>query len=121
MKFYIIYIARQFILIGSYDKDSPPHFLLLYMILFSTQSYGRQVDCYLYISSLQNVDHKMKYKSKKGQLPFVEVNGEEVADSAIIIKELGTRYNCDLDAALSAEQRNVAHATVSMIENHFAW
>lgn len=71
--------------------------------------------------SFQNVDHKMKYKSKKGQLPFVEVNGEEVADSAIIIKELGQRYNQDLDAGLSAEQRNVAHATISMIENHFAW
>lgn len=70
---------------------------------------------------LQNVDHKMKYKSKKGQLPFVEVNGEEIADSAIIIKELGTRYNTDLDASLTAEQRNVAHATISMIENHFAW
>lgn len=69
----------------------------------------------------QNVDHKMKYKSKKGQLPFVEVNGEEIADSAIIIKELGSRYNTDLDASLTAEQRNVAHATISMIENHFAW
>merc|ERR1712002_476468 len=57
----------------------------------------------------------------KGQLPFVEINGEEIADSAIIIKELGSRYNQDLDAGLTAEQRNVAHATISMIENHFAW
>lgn len=69
----------------------------------------------------QNVDHRLKYKSKKGQLPFVEVNGEEIADSAIIIKELGQRYNTDLDAGLSAEQRNVAHANISMIENHLAW
>ena len=69
----------------------------------------------------QNVDHKMKYKSKKGQLPFIEINGEEIADSAIIIRELDQRYNVNLDACLSAEQRNVAHANISMIENHFAW
>ncbi|KAG0721614.1 Failed axon connections [Chionoecetes opilio] len=80
-------------------------------------------DCHGCSGELQgwNVDHKMKYKSKKGQLPFVEVNGEEIADSAIVIKELGSRYNTDLDSSLTAEQRNVAHATISMIENHFAW
>ncbi|KAF2358117.1 Metaxin glutathione S-transferase domain [Trinorchestia longiramus] len=69
----------------------------------------------------QNVDHKMKYKSKKGQLPFIEVNGEEIADSAIIIKQLGEKFNTDLDAGLSAEQKLVAHSNISMIENHFAW
>lgn len=63
----------------------------------------------------------MKYKSKKGQLPFVEVNGEEIADSAIIIKQLGEKYNTDLDAGLTAEQKLIAHSNMSMIENHFAW
>ncbi|KAJ8970381.1 hypothetical protein NQ317_017180 [Molorchus minor] len=63
----------------------------------------------------------MKYRSKKGQLPFIELNGEEIADSAIIIKELSQKFGHDLDAILSAEQRNLAHATISMIENHLAW
>ncbi|XP_063589272.1 failed axon connections-like [Penaeus indicus] len=91
-------------------------------VLPSLSPYCLKVETWLRLAGLkyENVDHKMKYKSKKGQLPFVEVNGEEVADSAIIIKELGQRYNQDLDAGLSAEQRNVAHATISMIENHFA-
>lgn len=70
---------------------------------------------------MQNVDHKMKYRSKKGLLPFVELNGEEIADSALIIKELSQKFNNDLDAGLTAEQRNLAHATISMIENHLAW
>ncbi|XP_062713818.1 failed axon connections [Aedes albopictus] len=69
----------------------------------------------------QNVDHKLKLRSKKGQLPFVEVNGEEIADSAIIIKELAQRYEKDLDAALTQEQRNIAHAMISMLENHLIW
>ncbi|XP_026465895.1 failed axon connections-like isoform X2 [Ctenocephalides felis] len=63
----------------------------------------------------------MKFRSKKGQLPFVELNGEEIADSAIIMKELSKRYGKDLDAALTPEQRNVSHAMVSMIENHLVW
>ncbi|KAF7278031.1 hypothetical protein GWI33_008950 [Rhynchophorus ferrugineus] len=63
----------------------------------------------------------MKYRSKKGLLPFVELNGEEIADSALIIKELSQKFNNDLDAGLTAEQRNLAHATISMIENHLAW
>lgn len=44
------------------------------------------------------MDHKAKFRSKKGQLPFVELNGEEIADSAFIIKELSEKYNKDLDA-----------------------
>lgn len=63
----------------------------------------------------------MKFRSKKGLLPFVELNGEEVADSAIIIKELSKKFGHDLDAGLTAEQRNLAHTNISMIENHLAW
>lgn len=70
---------------------------------------------------MQNVDHKMKFRSAKGQLPFVELNGEEIADSAVIIKEVGRNFNADLDSHLSSEQRNVAHASITMLENHYHW
>nr|CAD7569283.1 unnamed protein product [Timema californicum] len=79
---------------------------------------------FLGVGSIQcegNVDHKMKFRSKKGQLPFVELNGEEIADSAIILKELGQRYDKDLDAGLTNDQKNMAHAMISMIENHLIW
>jgi len=69
----------------------------------------------------ENVDHKMKFRSAKGQLPFVELNGEEIADSAVIIKEVGRNFNADLDSHLSSEQRNVAHASITMLENHYHW
>ena len=70
----------------------------------------------------QNVDHNSKLRSKRGLLPFVELNGEEIADSEVIIKQLTAKYNKDDPAAnLSAEQKNVQHAMVTMVENHLQW
>ncbi|XP_076263726.1 failed axon connections isoform X2 [Rhynchophorus ferrugineus] len=92
-------------------------------LLPSMSPYCLKVESWLRLAGIkyENVDHKMKYRSKKGLLPFVELNGEEIADSALIIKELSQKFNNDLDAGLTAEQRNLAHATISMIENHLAW
>ena len=63
----------------------------------------------------------MKLRSKKGQLPFVELNGEEISDSSFIIKELSAKFEKDLDAALTGEQRTLSHAMISMVENHLHW
>lgn len=92
-------------------------------LLPSLSPYCLKVETWLRLAGVkyENVDHKMKYRSKKGQLPFIELNGEEIADSAIIIKELSQRFNHDLDAGLSVDQKNIAHATISMIENHLTW
>jgi len=69
----------------------------------------------------ENVDHKMRYKSKKGQLPFVEVNGKEIADSDIIIRELSQHFDKSLDEGLTPDQRNISHAFESMLNNHTSW
>ncbi|KAG4066591.1 hypothetical protein HA402_007227 [Bradysia odoriphaga] len=89
----------------------------------SLSPYCLKVETWLRLAGLkyENVDHKLKLRSKKGQLPFIELNGEEIADSAIIIKELSAKFEKDLDASLSQEQRNISHAMISMIENHLVW
>lgn len=67
------------------------------------------------------MDHKVRYKSKKGQLPFIELNGTEIADSDIIIKELATKFEKNLDEGLTVDQRNISHAFESMLNNHTSW
>lgn len=67
------------------------------------------------------MDHKLRYKSKKGQLPFVELNGKEVADSDIIIRELSEHFNKNLDEGLTPEQKVSSHAFESMLNNHTSW
>merc|ERR1712066_6025 len=59
--------------------------------------------------------------SKKGMLPFIEINGEEIADSNMIIETLATKFGKEMPAQLSAEQKNVQHAMVAMVENHLHW
>jgi len=69
----------------------------------------------------ENVDHKLKYKSKKGLLPFIELNGKEIADSDLIIKELTEKFEKNLDDGLTSEQKVTSHAFESMLNNHTSW
>jgi len=69
----------------------------------------------------QNVDHKCKFRSKKGLLPFIEINGEEIADSNAIIETLGKKFEKEMPAELTQEQKNVQHAMIAMVENHLHW
>ncbi|CAK9812047.1 Failed axon connections [Anthophora quadrimaculata] len=92
-------------------------------LLPSISPYCLKVETWLRLNGIkyENVDHKIKFRSKKGALPFIELNGEEIADSTIILRELSQKFGKDLDAGLTSEQRNVSHAMISMIENHLVW
>jgi glutathione S-transferase len=59
--------------------------------------------------------------SPKGQLPFIEDEGELVADSTFIRAHIETKYGADLDAGLSSAERAQAWAIERMIENHLGW
>ena len=52
----------------------------------------------------------------KGKGPFVEIDGEGIADSALIVRELERRYGIDLDRGLTAAERAVGHALSVMLE-----
>lgn len=69
----------------------------------------------------ENVDHKLRFKSKKGQLPFVELNGKEFDDSEQIISSLSKTFDKDLDFGLTDEQKTTSHAFISMLNNHTGW
>jgi len=69
----------------------------------------------------ENIQHQNKLRSKRGLLPFVEFNGEEIADSEIIINSLGEKLDKDMDVGLSQDQRGVQHAMMTMVDNHLHW
>jgi glutathione S-transferase len=92
-------------------------------VIPSCSPFCLKVETWLRINQIkyENVDHKMSLRSKKGMLPFVELNGEEIADSTHIIEELSKRFTKNLDASLTPEQRCISHTTISMIENELFW
>ena len=59
--------------------------------------------------------------SPKGQLPWIEDDGEMIADSHFIRLHLERKYGVDFDEGLCPVQRAQAWAIERMIENHFAW
>jgi len=56
--------------------------------------------------------------SPKGQLPFIDDDGEVVADSTFIRAHIERKYGIDLDAGLDARERAQAWAIERMVENH---
>lgn len=63
----------------------------------------------------------MPSESPKGQLPFIDDDGERVADSTFIRAHLERKYGFDFDAGLDSLQRAQMWACERMIESHIYW
>jgi len=61
----------------------------------------------------------MKFGSK-GQIPYIELNGEQIPDSNIIINVLKEKFNVDPDEGVSEGDLAVGHAATMMLEHHTA-
>jgi len=59
--------------------------------------------------------------SSKGQIPYIELNGEAIADSNIIMDRLKVHFKVDPDRDLDDQQVAVSHTTLITIEHHLAF
>lgn len=66
-------------------------------------------------------DVAMPHLSPKEQLPWLDDEGELIADSHFIRLHLERKYGVDFDEGLCALERAQAWAIERMIENHFGW
>ncbi|KXJ12860.1 Failed axon connections-like [Exaiptasia diaphana] len=65
-------------------------------------------------------DHSFK-TSSKGKLPWIEYNGQEIADSNFCIEFLNREFGVDVDDHLSDEQKGIARAVLVMLEENTYW
>lgn len=63
----------------------------------------------------------MPTSSPKGQLPFIDDDGELIADSTFIRAHIERKYGFDFDEGFDASQRAQAWAIERMIEHHLYW
>ena len=66
-------------------------------------------------------DAKGLSKAPKGKLPYIDDDGERIADSTFIRWHLERKYGIDFDRGLSAEQRAIAWAFEKMVEDNLYW
>jgi glutathione S-transferase len=70
---------------------------------------------------LAGVDYETSYVQRpsegpKGKIPFVEIDGERIGDSTLILERLKDERGIDLDAGLSPRERAQSHALQRMLE-----
>ena len=56
-----------------------------------------------------------------GKLPYIEDDGEVIADSTFIRDHMERKYGADLDRGLTRDMRARAWATERMLEDHLYW
>lgn len=71
--------------------------------------------------TFQNVSNEFTIKSERGQLPFIEVNGRQIADTSFIIAELTKLYNLNIDKHLSEKDVGEATLYTVLIEDALSW
>ncbi len=69
----------------------------------------------------QVVSPKDLGKTPKGKLPYIEDDGEIIADSSFIRWHIEKKYGFDFDPALSDYERGTAWALEKMLEDHLYW
>jgi glutathione S-transferase len=58
-------------------------------------------------------------KGPKGKNPWIELDGQRIGDTEIIIDLLAKRSGFDIDGGLMPDQRALSHAVRRMVEEHF--
>jgi hypothetical protein len=67
------------------------------------------------------IDNTGFRRSPKGKLPYIDDDGERIADSTFIRWHLENKYHIDFEKGLSAEQRAVGWAFEKMAEDNLYW
>ena len=81
-----------------------------------------KVETYLRMVDLPyEVVATMPLKAPKGKLPFIEDDGEKIADSHFIVEYLKEKYGDRLDSHLITEQRAIMTAMQRLLEEHLYW
>jgi glutathione S-transferase len=74
------------------------------------------------MAGLDYVEDRKGYgKAPKGKLPYIDDDGERIADSTFIRLHIEKKYGFDYDAGLTAEQKGVGWALEKLCEDHLYW
>ena len=80
-----------------------------------------KLETYLRIAKIDYYcDHSSKF-SKKGKLPWIQYDGDEISDSTFCIEYLEKKFDRHLNADLSDEDKAISRAFIKMVEENTVW
>uniref|UniRef100_A0A914ICK2 Superoxide dismutase n=1 Tax=Globodera rostochiensis TaxID=31243 RepID=A0A914ICK2_GLORO len=87
-------------------------------IVPSPSPFALKLETWLRINGLKyrNVDNEFKKTSSKGQIPFIELNGRQFADSNLVMDHLRTNFKLPIDSRLSTYERALCRSFTVLIE-----
>ncbi|EFO88615.1 hypothetical protein GCK72_006674 [Caenorhabditis remanei] len=85
--------------------------------------YAFKVETFLRIADIPytNIDNEFSKTSARKQIPFIELNGRQHADSSIIIDNLVEHFHKTELESFSAADKAIARAFYALIEHHLCW
>ncbi|EDV29345.1 Failed axon connections-like protein [Trichoplax sp. H2] len=88
----------------------------------SCSPFVMKLETYLRMAKIKYCnDFSMTFGKRKGKIPWIELNGEEIEDTNFIMDHLNEFFQVDLDKDLSDEDRAKAHALKRMMEENTRW
>lgn len=89
----------------------------------SVSPFSLKLETWLRIVGLnyQNINNNFTLKSERGQVPFIEVNGRQIADSNLIIQELIKTFNLKIDQHLSEKDVAKFNVYTAFLEDSLFW
>lgn len=80
-----------------------------------------KLETFLRMANLQYKTDTSRKTSSKGKMPWMEFDGQPVADSNFCIHLLNKELGVDVDSQLSDAERASAHSILTMLEENTYW
>lgn len=87
----------------------------------SMTPFAVKLETYLRMANIPYVNVFSLERSKKNKFPWIEYNGEQVADSEFCIEYLNRRLGIDLDKKFTDREKGQARAFQKMLEENTYW
>uniref|UniRef100_F1L4L5 Failed axon connections n=1 Tax=Ascaris suum TaxID=6253 RepID=F1L4L5_ASCSU len=89
----------------------------------SLSPFALKLETWLRMAGIQysNISNEFKKYSTKRQIPFIEVNGRQIADSNFCIDHLTESFHVDMDSQLSPSEKAQARAFHVLLEESIRW
>ena len=124
--FFAIYLLGKKLKTKKSKNFTKPGTVVLHQFFPSELSVNGSPPClkletFLRMSKIPYVNDYGFNFSKKGKVPWIKLNDQEISDSNFCIQFLTKEFHVNIDSHLSATEKAIAHSVRTMLEENTYW